>query len=488
LAVALAAGVAVAALVPLDRPGLGWALAGLAIGSAIAAGVLRPGRGSRAVGGPGRRQRIESLAWGLVALGLVAVGTVRSAGWLFGLCLFAAAAATTLAVTGNRTVRGLALATLLLPAAAGRGAVWSRQGLTPLRRRVGANVRLGPTAAITGLLLVLFGTLLASADAAYSRLLTAALPDLTVASLPRWVVLFVAGTGLVLAATFLLLAPPAVDRPGGVSAAGRVGPVEWAVPVSGLVALFASFVAVQLTVLFGGAEYVLGPDGPSYAEYARGGFWQLLVVTALTLMVIGTTAAVAPRRDRRQQWLLRILLGALAVLTLVIVASALFRMHTYQQAYGFSRLRVLVSVAELWLGLVFLLVIAATVRLRAGWVPRAVVATGIVAVLALVALNPDRFIAEHNIDRWQAGETLDVSYLAGLSADAAPALVCLPPRYRTPALAGLRSDLASSPDGWRQANLSRAIARDLLSTQQPAPDTSQAVRSETCWRPQGSRR
>jgi hypothetical protein len=234
---------------------------------------------------------------------------------------------------------------------------------------------------------------------------------------------------------------------------------------------------VQLTVLFGGASYVLGPDGPTYAEHARGGFWQLLAVTGLTLLVIGVAAWVAPRRTAVERACLRGLLGALAALTLLIVASALFRMYTYQEAYGFTRLRVLVSTVELWLGLVFVLVLVAGVRLRAGWLPRAVVATGVVAVLALSALNPDRFIAERNLDRWvasersseasdavgfTAGEQLDVSYLAGLSADAAPALVCLPGPARREALAGIRASLADAPDGWRDANLSRAIARDLL--------------------------
>lgn len=460
-AAATGAGLAAAALVPLDRPGLGWALAGLAVTGAVAIVVGRAGR-VWAV------RRGEPLVWGLVALLLLAVGLLRAAGWLFGLCLLAAAAATVLALTGGRTVRGLALGTLLLPVAAVRGATWSGSGVTGLRRRVHSTVRVGPTVVVTALLLLAFGALLTSADAAFARLVGQAVPAVDLATVPRTGFLFGCGAGLVLAAVFLLLAPPAADRAGAVPPDGRVRLVEWAVPVGALVVLFAGFVSVQLTVLFGGAEYVLGPDGPTYAEYARGGFWQLLVVTVLTLLVIGVAGWVAPRRWPVQRWLLRGLVGALALLTLVIVASALFRMHTYQQAYGFTRLRVLVSAVELGLGLVFLMVIAATVRLRAGWLPRAVVAIGVAVVLALAALNPDRFIAERNIDRWTTGgHQLDVSYLAGLSADAAPALACLPTSHRERALAGIRADLAGTPDDWRSANLGRADAR-------------RALRSEAC--------
>jgi hypothetical protein len=481
LAATTGAGLAAAALVPLGRPGLGWVLAGLAAAVAVTAAVRRPGPGLRGSGpGPVTAappatgwRRWDPLVWGSVALALLAVGAVRAAGWLFALCVLAAAAALVLAVTSGRTVRGLALGGLLMPAAAVRGAAWARRGVAALRERTRTSIRLGRTIAVTAAVLLGFGGLLASADAAFSRLLGQILPAFDVLSLLRWTFLFVSGAALVLAATFLLMAQPRVD-PAGVDPAGDERPArsgvrvaEWAVPVGALVALFAGFVAVQLAVLFGGADHVLGPDGPTYAEYARGGFWQLLVVTALTLVVMGVSARVAPRDTTAQRWWLRGLLGALALLALVIVASALFRMDTYQQAYGFTRLRILVSVAESWLGLVFVLSIATGVRLRAPWLPRAVVATGIAAVLALAVLNPDRFIAERNLARWDAGLPLDVTYLAGLSADAAPVLVCAPDPYQVAAVSRLRRALAATPDDWRDANLARAHARDLLATPPP---------------------
>ena len=58
-------------------------------------------------------------------------------------------------------------------------------------------------------------------------------------------------------------------------------------PLGVLDALFLAFVAVQATVLFGGHAHVLETEGLTYAEYARQGFWQLLWVSALTLLVLG---------------------------------------------------------------------------------------------------------------------------------------------------------------------------------------------------------
>ena len=66
--------------------------------------------------------------------------------------------------------------------------------------------------------------------------------------------------------------------------------VEWAIPLVLVDLLFGVFVWVQVTVLFGGHDYVLGTGGPDYATYARGGFAQLGVVTALTLGLVADWA------------------------------------------------------------------------------------------------------------------------------------------------------------------------------------------------------
>jgi len=218
-------------------------------------------------------------------------------------------------------------------------------------------------------------------------------------------------------------------------------------------------------VLFGGDTHVLGAGGPTYAQYARGGFWQLLVVTALTLAVLAAAARYAPRELPADRVLVRVLLGALTALTLVIVASALFRMHTYEQAYGFTRLRVLVSGCEAWLGSVLLLVLAAGVRLRGRWLPEAAVATAVAALLGLAAANPDAFIAGHNVTRYAETGEIDLPYLSGLSADAVPALDRLPGRLRDCALTGIAAHLTD--DDWRAGNLGRAEARDVLRHRPP---------------------
>jgi hypothetical protein len=146
------------------------------------------------------------------------------------------------------------------------------------------------------------------------------------------------------------------------------------------------------------------------------------------------------------------------VLTLVVVASALYRMHVYQEAYGFTRLRLLVDVFEGWLGLLVLGVLVSGVTLRAAWLPRASLLSGAGLLLLLAAVNPDAWIAQHNLDRYDETGKVDWSYLKGLSADAVPVLATLPAEQAACALSG--KELGS--DDWLEWNLGRQRAEPLL--------------------------
>ena len=142
-----------------------------------------------------------------------------------------------------------------------------------------------------------------------------------------------------------------------------------------------------------------------------------------------------------------------------MVASALYRMNLYQEASGFTRLRLRVDVFEGWLGLLVLGVMAAGLTLRAAWLPRAALLSGAGLLLLLAAVNPDAWIAQHNLDRYAATGQVDWTYLQGLSADAVPVLTTLPEDVVWCALVG--HDPAD--DDWLEWNLGRHRAEPLLS-------------------------
>jgi hypothetical protein len=308
--------------------------------------------------------------------------------------------------------------------------------------------------AVTIALVAVFGGLLAAADPAFAHVVGNVVPSLDVGDVVARVLVFALALALalVLGGAYLLRFAPRLDAlaPPRSRAVPRW---EWAVPLGVLDALFVTFVVVQATVLFGGHDHVLETEGLTYAEYARQGFWQLLWVSALTLLVIGVVVRIAGRATRADRRLLRILLGTTCVTSVVVVVSAIHRMWLYQQAYGFSVQRVVVIAIESWLGVVFLLVAVAGVGMTGRWLPRAVLVAGALTLLAVAAVNPERLIADRNVDRYEQTGSLDTGYLLTLSTDVEPALARLPEAIRQ--CARYRDE---ARDPWYVFNLSRSLA------------------------------
>ncbi|UUW91104.1 DUF4153 domain-containing protein [Pimelobacter simplex] len=425
------------------------------------------------VASPRRRDPFTLTCAALCVL-LAGTAVVRDAEWIVVLCLLTGAGVCVVGVTRGRTLGGFLLAGVMWPAAGLRGLPW-------LGRTLGALPGLGHGAALVRTLvwsalgLVVFGALFASADALVAEWLGAVVPDLSAENVVLRGFVTVAVGGTVLAAAYLALNPPRLERertgatPGSRPVARRY---EWLAPVLVVVAMFAVFLVAQATVVFGGHAYLRRTTGLTYAEYVHQGFAQLTVATVLTLLVIAVAARKAPRATASDRLWLRGALGALCVETLVVVASALYRMDVYQEAYGFTRLRLLVDVFEAWLGLLVLAVMAAGLVLKAGWLPRFALISGTVALLGLAAANPDAWIARHNLDRYEQTGRVDWAYLDGLSDDAVPVLSELPAAERACALSGW----SRSDDDWLEWNLGRARASSAMGEVRAVPVPTEGCR------------
>ncbi|PFG41319.1 signal transduction histidine kinase [Georgenia soli] len=412
-----------------------------------------------------RRSRAWTLASAALCLGLGSLTVLRAAEWVTVLALLAAGLLVTTALTDARRT----LAVLAGPAAWVLSAV---RGLPLLGRTITATSDqrlLWPvlrTAAVSLVALVVFGGLFASGDAVFGSWVSALVPDLAWDSAIQRTFVLVAVAGVVLAACYLALNPPRVDRLALPAAQPVTRAWEWLVPVGMVVAVLAGFVLAQATAMWGGHDYVRRQTGMSYADYVHQGFGQLTVATTLTLVTVALAVHKAPRATARDRLVLRVALGVLCVLTLVVVASALFRMAVYQQAFGFTVLRVLVDVFEAWLGLLVLLVMVAGVRWSAWWLPRAALASGAALLLAVGLANPEGWVARQNIERYQETGKIDTWYLASLGPDAVPAVVDgLPEELQRCALPAAED---ARPDDLLEWNLGRSRAAELVPSGAPA--------------------
>jgi hypothetical protein len=441
LACAITAAVVAAFAVTEQRIGLGLAVMVVVM---VAAGLVQARRGGR---------RREQVAFAAIAIALAVQPAVLDAGWVVAIDLAGAlvGGATAVVAPGRwADVRtGLAAPFRLVGGSLFLVGALARLPRLPVRGRVAPLARGTVLAAV---LVAVFGALFAAADSAFADVLDG-VPDVQLGPLHLFArgalaLLALTGAGALALAAARPVAPTVAQAP-----RWRPTRAELLLPLGAVVALFAAFVGVQLRVLFGGASYVQHTTGLGYGEYARHGFTELVAVASLTLVVVAVAAARS--RDRA----VRALLAALCVLTLVVLASAHHRLDLVEDAYGATRVRYAGHAVVWWLTGVFALVLVAGSGPRAArHLPRAVAAFTLAGLLAFSLSDPDRQIARTAVARAEHGKAIDAGYLAGLSADALPALERLKGADGYRATEPIRERLAR-PDGLAGWNLSRARAR-----------------------------
>lgn len=122
-----------------------------------------------------------------------------------------------------------------------------------------------------------------------------------------------------------------------------------------LCGIYLIFIALQIKYLIY-ALWSVRPVGFSYAEYARNGFFELCRIAVINLSVLLIARTVC-RRDKNRSRLLQTANVLLALLTLLLLATAAAKMGLYMFAYGLTVKRVLVSVFLLWIAFVFVCII-----------------------------------------------------------------------------------------------------------------------------------
>jgi hypothetical protein len=200
--------------------------------------------------------------------------------------------------------------------------------------------------------------------------------------------------------------------------------IESGIILGGVALLFAAFVVIQFAYFFGGHANI-GIEGLTYAQYARRGFFELVAVSGLTLGLALWLDRVTVRQGVREMTVFRALAVALVALTTVMLISAGQRMWLYEEAFGFTQLRVYTHVAIVWLGVSFGVFLLALFRIRKNVFSLGTLLVIVGYLVTINLLNVDSYIAERNIERYHQGHELDIAFLNILSADAVPVILPL---------------------------------------------------------------
>lgn len=198
-----------------------------------------------------------------------------------------------------------------------------------------------------------------------------------------------------------------------------------------LTVIYLLFCGIQVFSLF--LKQMALPEGYTYAGYAREGFFQLLAVCVINLILV----LFGLHRFRESKGL-KIVLTVMSACTYILIASSAMRMVMYIRYYYLTFLRIFV----LWsLAVLAVLLTGMILTIYRKDFPLfrycMMVVTSFYVILAFS--HPDYFIAKCNLaqlecnrqkDSFFLGEQYaDWGYLGTLSADAAPAIAKAFPEY-----------------------------------------------------------
>jgi len=197
-----------------------------------------------------------------------------------------------------------------------------------------------------------------------------------------------------------------------------IGHIESSILLVSVNVLFFTFILVQFTYLFGGESNIF-IQGFTYAEYARRGFFELITVAIISLLLLFTTEKYVIKKETEHVVGFKILGTTLIIQVILIMASAFTRLSLYEEAYGFTTLRLYSHAFIISLAIIFYLLLYKIYKDRRENTFAFRVFLSIALFIAVMNfLNPDAFIARRNIKRFDATGKLDIYYLSRLSDDA----------------------------------------------------------------------
>jgi hypothetical protein len=322
--------------------------------------------------------------------------------------------------------------------------------------------------AFAAVLLVVFGSLLRGADPIFASIF--ALPDVDFGVMVSHVVLTGFFTWIVGGWARAALLTPTTDL--------VRAPDSWPVSLSALDitaalgalnVLFGAYVVTQLGWFFGGEQFLHARTGLTAAAYARGGFFEMVVVVLLVVpLLVATRALLRPGLDieKRHTMLSIPLIGLLGAM----IFSAFTRMQLYVTYYGLTVERFYPMVFMIWLGVVLVWLAFTVLRGRPNSFFAGAVLSGMFTLGALNVVSPDTVVARVNIERAATTQgatrrSLDLAYLASLSGEAVPMAV--------------RSTLAAPQTELEQRC---AAASTLLHTWGPVSRRAQPAKDSGGWR------
>lgn len=155
----------------------------------------------------------------------------------------------------------------------------------------------------------------------------------------------------------------------------------------------------------------------NYSDYARKGFFQLMIVSIINFVML----LLSKRKNEKSNYI-NIMCIIMIICTSIILISSAYRMNLYENAYGYTTLRLLVYVT-LFTEAVLLVPTVFYVIDKPIDIFKVYFVIILIAYLSVNLVNINNIIAEKNVSRYFETNKIDTLYLKNdIGIDAIPAL------------------------------------------------------------------
>lgn len=226
--------------------------------------------------------------------------------------------------------------------------------------------------------------------------------------------------------------------------------------------VYVLFTIVQFKYFFSGT---LQGDF-TFAEYARKGFFELLFVTLINLSIIVVVLTYMGRISGMMKRMTQFLLTILILSSAIMLTSAFMRLSMYEEAYGFSFIRVMAHSFMVFLSVIFMYTLVKI------WIGRLSLFHFYFISLLLYytvmnVIDVEKIIVTKNIERYEKTGKIDIQYLNSLTYTGVIGLIELYEKNEN--LPGLKEILIERKNiakdqipAWQSYNLKRQQANENL--------------------------
>lgn len=164
--------------------------------------------------------------------------------------------------------------------------------------------------------------------------------------------------------------------------------------------IYLVFSIIQIRAL------IIRDENINYADYARQGFFQLMIISVINLIMI----LIAKRKEYENNKYINIMCIFMILFTYILIISSAIRMYFYEQAYGYTFLRLAVYIALLTEAILLIPTILYVLNKKKNLL-KTYFSIIVTMYIIINLVNIDNIIASRNVTRYLETGKIDMAYI-----------------------------------------------------------------------------